>query len=192
MSSCCRCEASWASGRTVFSYPGGGNGKQRDMARPRRASDHPPPPPPRPPRGLLPSGASATGSPAAAAAGCWWCCCRRRLTPPAPGATKGMPSGLSSAPPPPESRGSGARIPLRARGIRGSNPTRPPRATATESGAAISLLVLSSVCSSPRRCFCCCFVAPASRRVGVGLRRRIGALHREEEREREERRQRRG
>lgn len=40
-----RCEASWPSGRAVFSYPGGGNGKQRDMARPPRAPDHPPPPP---------------------------------------------------------------------------------------------------------------------------------------------------
>ena len=46
MSSCCRLETSWASGRAVFSYPGGGNGKQRDMAPPPRAPDHRPPPPP--------------------------------------------------------------------------------------------------------------------------------------------------
>jgi hypothetical protein len=32
-----RCSASCPSGRCVLRYPGGGNGKQRDMARPRRA-----------------------------------------------------------------------------------------------------------------------------------------------------------
>jgi hypothetical protein len=41
-----RCGASWASGRVVLSYPGGGNGKQRDMARAPPARDHPPPAPP--------------------------------------------------------------------------------------------------------------------------------------------------
>jgi hypothetical protein len=49
-----RCEASWASGRAVvLSYPGGGNGKQRDMARAPRARDRPPPPPPSTSRLLL-------------------------------------------------------------------------------------------------------------------------------------------
>jgi hypothetical protein len=136
---CCRCEASWPSGRAVLAYPGGGNGKQRDMARPPRASDHPPTP-------AAASSSSLTTAPL-----------RLKATgPPPPAATGSLV--LRQEPPQACPPASHARLRRRNRGdlcpncpprARGgpriqSNPAT--RATATESGAAISL-VLVFVCS---------------------------------------------
>ena len=122
--------------------------------------------------------ASSTGCPAAGGAGA------ASLLP-----RQGRPQACppASHPPPPESRGSGARIALRAGGIRGSNPIRPP-AAGIESGRAqafipsrsppLSFLVF--VCSAAA-------VSRRSRVEGGGRKKRrigVGALHREEERKR--------
>uniref|UniRef100_A0A0A9EXT9 Uncharacterized protein n=1 Tax=Arundo donax TaxID=35708 RepID=A0A0A9EXT9_ARUDO len=63
-----------------------------------------------------------------------------------------MPSGLSSPPPPQESRGSGPRIPLRA-GIRGSNPAPAQPRIESRPGALRyrSPFILFSFCSAATR-----------------------------------------
>jgi hypothetical protein len=110
------CEASWASGRAVVSsYPGGGNGKQRDMARAPRARDHPPPPLLSTSRLLLlwlllvVVGAGADAS------------LDLRQGPPQPCPPTYHPR------PPPESWGSGPRIGVRAAGIRARGGSRRPQ-----------------------------------------------------------------